>query len=457
MKEQDPEKRIYNFDEVPLGYSREEALAEASRCLQCVNPLCVRGCPAQIDIPGFIKSICDGDNTGALEIIRRTNNLPGVCGRVCPQEQQCEKACVLSNKGRSVKIGHLERYAADSAAQTLSHKHRILKKSQNLKPEENLKKVAVIGSGPAGLTCAADLAGLGYRVTVFEALHKAGGVLTYGVPRFRLPGQVVEDEIAVIKSLGVEIKYDYVIGKIKSIDDLRSDGYKAFFIATGAGLPYFIDIPGENLNGVYSANEFLTRVNLMHADQFPEYDTPLSCGRRVAVIGGGNVAMDAARCARRFGAEVFLVYRRSQEEMPAREEEIRHAREEGIIFEMLTGPTCIKGLDSKVTALGCVRNKLGEPDQGGRRRPEEIRGSDFDLDVDTVIVAIGNGSNPLLADTLKDVELTSDKNIKVNENGCTNVSDIFAGGDAVSGASTVIAAIGAGKRAASAINDYLSS
>ena len=453
MREQDPAERKNNFKEVPFGYSKEEAIEEASRCLQCKNAPCVQGCPVEIDIPAFINAIKEERFEEAISIILKTSTLPAVCGRVCPQEDQCEERCVLLKTGSPINIGGLERFAADyerEVAKALEKKIRSI--------EGTKEKVAVIGSGPAGLTCAADLAKMGYKVTVFEGLHKPGGVLTYGIPEFRLPKDIVVREVDDMKLLGVEIKYNYLIGRIKKIDDLRKGGFKAFFIASGAGLPYFMGIPGENLSGVYSANEFLTRVNLMKAYRFPEYDTPVNIGRKVAVVGAGNVAMDAARCALRLGAEkVYIVYRRTEEEMPARIDEIHHAQEEGIEFHLLTSPIEIVGDDEgNIVKLICLKNKLGEPDDSGRRRPVAIEGSEFELKMDTVICAIGNGPNPLLLDTIEGLELNKWGNIVADEDGRTSVKDIFAGGDIVTGAATVIAAMGAGKRTATTIDSFLS-
>ncbi|MFH1878249.1 MAG: NADPH-dependent glutamate synthase [Candidatus Omnitrophota bacterium] len=456
MREQAPGDRIKNFREVPYGYNEEEAVKEASRCLQCKAAFCVKGCPVEVDIPGFILAIKERRFLDSVNIIKKTNNLPAVCGRVCPQEDQCEKLCVLSKKGNPVNIGSLERFAADWDRENTPSLSAV--KASQVAVAEGSLKVAVIGAGPAGLTCASDLARKGYRVTVFEALHKPGGVLTYGIPEFRLPKDIVMDEVSRIVSSGVEIKYNYVMGKIKTIDALRSEGYKAFFIASGAGLPHFMNIPGENLNGVYSANEFLTRVNLMKAYKFPEYDTPINVGRKVAVIGAGNVAMDAARSALRLGAEkVYIVYRRTEQEMPARIDEIHHAGEEGIEFHLLTSPVRILGDESRnVKKLVCIKNELGEPDSSGRRRPVVIPDSEFEMEMDTVIIAIGNGANPVLLETIKGLKLNKWGNIEADENICrTNIEDIFAGGDIVTGAATVIAAMGAGKRAARAIDEYL--
>ncbi|MFH1837305.1 MAG: NADPH-dependent glutamate synthase [Candidatus Omnitrophota bacterium] len=452
MREQTPQERIKNFKEVPYGYNEEEAVAEAARCLQCKTSPCVKGCPAEIDIPRFIKAIKERRFKDSSAIIKETNNLPAVCGRVCPQEDQCEKVCVLIKTGNPINIGSLERFAADQDMQDETGEE---KSAATVKGTG--KKVAVIGAGPAGLTCAADLAKEGHSVTIFEALHKPGGVLTYGIPEFRLPKSMVMKEVEGIKKLGVEIKLNYVIGKIKTIDKLRKEGFEAFFIATGAGLPHFMEIDGENLNGVYSANEFLTRVNLMKAYKFPEYDTPINIGKKVAVIGAGNVAMDSARCALRLGAEkVYIVYRRTEDEMPARIDEIHHAKEEGIEFHLLTTPVKILG-DGKgnVKKLLCLKNRLGEPDDSGRRRPIAIEGSEYEMDMDTVIVAIGNGPNPLLLNTVDGLKLKKWGNIEADNDGKTSVKDIFAGGDIVTGSATVIAAMGAGKYAARAINKML--
>ena len=453
MREQDPRKRVKNFKEVPYGYNKEEAVAEASRCLQCKAAPCVGGCPVEIDIPGFILAIKEERFSDAISIIKRTNNLPAVCGRVCPQEDQCEKVCVLQKADKAINIGSLERFAADQVRENKEPSN-----AAKAVDKKDAKKVAVIGAGPAGLTCASDLAREGYDVTVFEALHKPGGVLTYGIPEFRLPKDIVMEEVREIEQTGVEVKYNYIIGKIKTIEMLRNEGYKAFFIASGAGLPYFMKIPGENLNGVYSANEFLTRVNLMKAYKFPEYDTPINVGKKVAVVGAGNVAMDSARCALRLGAEkVYIVYRRTEQEMPARIDEIHHAQEEGIEFHLLTSPIKILGNESgEVEKLICLKNELGEPDSSGRRRPVPIKGSEFELEMDTVIIAIGNGPNPVLLETIDGLKLNKWGNIEADEKECrTNIEDIFAGGDIVTGAATVIAAMGAGKLAARSIGQFL--
>ena len=451
MPKQDPLLRIKNFDEVALGYTREQAMREASRCLQCKKALCVEGCPVDIDIPAFIAKIKEGDFMGAIHKIKEKNSLPAVCGRVCPQEEQCEEMCILGKKKDPVAIGRLERFVADyEFSQGEARAPKL--------PEPSGKRVAVIGAGPAGLTVAGELCKMGHGVTVFEALHAPGGVLVYGIPEFRLPKWIVQRESDYIRKLGADIKVSYIVGKAKTVDRLLEDGYDAVFIGTGAGLPYFLNIPGENLNGVYSANEFLTRVNLMKAYLFPEYNTPIHLGRKIAVIGGGNVAMDSARTSLRLGAEkVYLVYRRSREEMPAREEEIENAFEEGIEPHLLTNPVRILG-DEKgwVTGLECVRMELGEPDDSGRRRPVAIEGSEHVMDVDMVVVAIGQGPNPLLTSTTPDLERTKWGNIVADEEtGRTSKEGVFAGGDIVTGAATVILAMGAGKKAARSIDQYL--
>jgi len=453
MREQSPQERIKNFQEVPYGYNEDEALKEAARCLQCKNSPCVAACPAEVNIPAFILAIKEKRFLDADRIVKSTNNLPAVCGRVCPQEDQCEKLCVLNKMGKPVKIGNLERFIAD-----WSRNNGSLDVEQNLTVSKKKKKVAVIGAGPAGLTCAADLAKLGYPVTVFEALHKPGGVLTYGIPEFRLPKDIVIQEVRAIEKIGVELKLNYIIGKIKTIDVLRKEGFSAFFIACGAGLPYFLGIPGENLSGVYSANEFLTRVNLMKAYKFPEYDTPINVGKNVGVVGGGNVAMDSARCALRLGAEkVFIIYRRTEDEMPARIDEVHHAKQEGIHFNLLTSPVEIKANNqAQVTKMLCLKNKLGQPDASGRRRPVAISGSEFEIELDTVVIAIGNGPNPILLDTIKNLQLSRKGNVQADEKtGKTNIRDVFAGGDIVTGSATVIAAMGAGKQAAKSIDKFL--
>ncbi|GAV25656.1 glutamate synthase (NADPH), homotetrameric [Carboxydothermus islandicus] len=452
MPEQDPKVRATNFDEVALGYSLELAMKEAERCLDCKKPACMQGCPVEIDIPGFIRFIKAGDIDSAINKIKEKNALPAVCGRVCPQETQCEGQCVLGKKGEPVAIGRLERFAAD---------YELAKGTQNVTVAPPTgKRVAVIGSGPAGLTCAADLAKLGHKVTIFEALHVPGGVLMYGIPEFRLPKRIVQQEIDNLKKLGVEIKTNIVIGKCLTVDELlEEEGYDAVFVGTGAGLPNFMGIPGENLNGVYSANEFLTRTNLMKAYLFPEYDTPIKVGEKVAVLGAGNVAMDAARTALRLGAkEVYIVYRRSRNEMPARLEEIHHAEEEGIKFMLLTNPTRIIGDENGwVKAMECLKYELGEPDESGRRSPVPIPGSEFIIEVDTVVVAIGQSPNPLVPRTTKGLEVGRKGNIIADENGKTTREGVWAGGDIVTGAATVIKAMGAGKKAARAIHEYLMS
>jgi len=455
MREQAPEERRKNFKEVPYGYSEEEALKEAARCLGCKKPPCVAGCPAEVDIPTFIKAIKEKRFKDAVNVIKNTNTLPAVCGRVCPQEDQCEKNCVLQKTGKGpVKIGNLERFAADTDRANADNGSGSVATIAR-----HGKKVAVIGAGPSGLTCASDLAKKGYRVTLFEALHRPGGVLVYGIPEFRLPKDIVYKEVDEIKKLGVELKMNFVVGKTSTLDDLRKEGFEAFFIGTGAGLPWFMGIEGENLSGVYSANEFLTRVNLMKAYRFPEYDTPVTVGKRVAVVGAGNVAMDSARCALRLGAEkVYIVYRRTEAEMPARIDEIHHAKQEGVELHLLTNPVKILG-DEKgnIKSLVCIKNKLGEPDSSGRPRPVPIEGSEFEMPVETVIMAIGNGPNPLLIASIQGLTTNKRGNITADDKGHTNIPDVFAGGDIVTGAATVIAAMGAGKVAARAMDEYLSS
>jgi len=451
MPVQDPKIRIQNFDEVALGYSREQARREAARCLQCKKQPCVSGCPVEIDIPAFIVKIREGDFMGAIHKIKEKNNLPAICGRVCPQEEQCERVCVLAKKGQPIAIGRLERFAADYEFS----QGNIRVPEQ---PPKTGKRVVVIGAGPAGLTVAGDLAKMGHDVTLFEALHKAGGVLVYGIPEFRLPKSIVQVEVDYVRKLGVEIKPNMIVGQTMTIDELLNDGYDAIFIGTGAGLPYFLGIPGENLNGVYSANEFLTRNNLMKAYLFPEYDTPVRLADRVAVVGGGNVAMDAARVAKRLGAEhVYLVYRRSRTEMPAREEEIVHAVEEGIELRLLTNPVNIVGDENGwVKGIQCIKMELGEPDDSGRRRPVPIKGSEYVIDIEVVVAAIGQGPNPLLIQNTTGLELTKWGNIVADpETGKTSKKGVFAGGDIVTGAATVILAMGAGKKASVAIDKYL--
>ena len=451
MPELDPEVRAKNFEEVALGYTPQMAQEESLRCLECKNRPCVAGCPVQVNIPEFIREIKEGNFMEAYNVITATNGLPAVCGRVCPQESQCEKYCVRGKKGEPVGIGRLERFAADFAMSQGALGVRDA-------APKNGKKVAVVGSGPSGLTCASDLAKRGYDVTVFEAFHTAGGVLKYGIPQFRLPKEIVDLEINVLKELGVKIDLDMVVGKILTIDELKKMGFEAIFIGSGAGLPSFMNIPGENLNDVYSANEFLTRINLMHAYQYPSYDTPIKPYSSVAVIGGGNVAMDAARCAKRLGAEnVYIIYRRSEAEMPARLEEVHHAKEEGIDFRLLEAPVEILG-DEKgnVTALKNVRMKLGEPDASGRRRPVVIEGSEYTLPMDAVIVAIGQSPNPMIKNSTPDLKTQPWGGIIIDEKtGATSIPGVYAGGDAVTGAATVILAMGAGKTAAKSIDEYL--
>ena len=449
-REQAPEVRRRNFEEVSQGYDEAMAREEATRCIDCKNPACMTGCPVGVHIPDFIRHVKEGEFEQAYETIRLTNNLPAICGRVCPQETQCESKCVRGVKGDPVGIGRLERFCADYAMQHASAKTK--------RPAPNGHRVAVVGSGPSGLTCAGDLAKLGYEVTIFEALHTPGGVLVYGIPEFRLPKRLVREEIATVEALGVKIETDVVVGRSVSLEELFDEGYEAVFVGSGAGLPRFQGIPGENLNGVYSANEFLTRINLMKAYAFPETDTPVRVGKKVAVVGGGNVAMDAARSALRLGAdEVSIVYRRSEKEMPARLEEVHHAKEEGVTFRMLTNPTAIHGDESgNVRAMTCVEMELGEPDASGRRRPVVKQGSEFDLDVDTVVIAIGNSPNPLIRNTTPGLETQKWGGIIVDENGATSLENVYAGGDAVTGAATVILAMGAGKTAAKAIHEKLS-
>ena len=449
MPSQEPDVRNKNFLEVALGYTEEMAVDEAQRCLNCKNMPCVNGCPVNINIPAFIKEIANKNFEGAYSIISKSSSLPAVCGRVCPQETQCEGKCVRGIKGEPVGIGRLERFAADY--------HNANFKGEPEKPVSNGKKVAVIGAGPAGLTCAGDLAKKGYEVTVFEALHLAGGVLVYGIPEFRLPKSIVQHEIDGLKAIGVQIDTNVIIGKTITIDELFEQGFKSIFIGSGAGLPRFMNIPGENLKGVYSANEFLTRVNLMKAYK-PDSDTPVKENKRVAVVGGGNVAMDAARCAKRLGAEeVYIVYRRGEAELPARAEEIEHAKEEGIIFKTLTNPVEILGDENKfVSGIKCVSMELGEPDESGRRRPIVKEGSEHTIDVDCVVMSIGTSPNPLIRNTTEGLETNKHGCIVAkDESGLTSREGVYAGGDAVTGAATVILAMGAGKSAAQAIDEYL--
>ncbi len=448
-REQDAKLRATNFEEVCLGYNLEEAILEASRCLECKKPRCVSQCPVSLQIPQFIGAIKSGDIETAGQIIAQDSSLPSVCGRVCPQESQCEGSCILGIKGEAVAIGKLEMFVGDWSIQN--------KKTYGEKAPANGKKVAVIGSGPAGLACASDLAKKGYEVKIFEALHRAGGVLEYGIPEFRLPkDKIVASEIANVKRLGVEIETDVIVGRTITVDQLLDDeGYSAVFIGSGAGLPRFMNINGENLNGVVSANEFLTRTNLMKAYK-DEYDTPIYVGRRVVVVGGGNVAMDAVRTAKRLGAEAFIVYRRSETELPARVEEVHHAKEEGIEFKMLTNPTEILGTeDGWVRAIKCVSMELGEADASGRRSPKVVEGSDFDIECDVVIMALGTSPNPLIASTTKGLDINKWGCVMADDNGQSSREGVFAGGDVVTGAATVILAMGAGRKAAVAIDEYI--
>ena len=450
MREQPPQDRIHNNLEVPYGYSEEEAINEAKRCLNCKKPLCIDGCPVEINIPGFIDLIAKGEFLGAIWVLKEKNVLPAVCGRVCPQEEQCEKYCVLGKKMEPVGIGRLERFAADWEAK--QGEAKLLPKD---KPRG--KRIAVVGSGPAGITVAGDLIQMGYDVTMFEALHEAGGVLVYGIPEFRLPKQIVAREVEYLCRMGVKLEKNLVIGTALSVDELFKE-YDAIFLGTGAGLPWFMNVPGENLNNIYSANEYLTRANLMKAYLFPEYDTPIARGNRVATIGGGNVAMDSARTAIRLGADKsFIIYRRSRKEMPARDEEIHHAEEEGVIFNLLTNPVAYHG-DEKgnVKEVECIKMALGEPDSSGRRRPVPIENSNFMIPVDVVVVSIGNSPNPLIPNTTPGLETGKWGNIQIEEDtGKTSKKGVFAGGDVATGAATVISAMGAGRRAARAIHQFL--
>lgn len=453
VREQDPAVRAHNFDEVCYGYSREEALLEATRCLNCKNPRCVSACPVGLKIPVFISKLVENDIPGAAAVIAEDSSLPAVCGRVCPQETQCEGSCILGVKGEPVAIGKLERFVADYSR---SHPEEIRPEAVQER-KQSAAKVAVIGSGPAGLACAADLAKWGYDVTIFEALHKAGGVLEYGIPEFRLPKEkVLRGEIEDVLKLGVKIETDVVVGRTVTVDSLLDrQGFAAVFIGTGAGLPKFMNIPGENLCGVFSANEFLTRNNLMCAYR-EDYMTPIHIGRKVCVVGGGNVAMDAARTALRLGAEVHVVYRRTEAELPARKEEVHHAMQEGIIFDMLTNPKEIIGNEKGwVSAMKCIKMELGEPDASGRRSPVPVEGSEFEIETDTVIMALGTSSNPLIAKTTAGLETTRRGGIVTDETGETSRPGVFAGGDAVTGAATVILAMGAGRTAAKAIDNYI--
>ena len=453
MPAQDPNVRNKNFDEVALGYTEEMAIDEAKRCLNCKNPKCVSGCPVNVRIPEFITRVAEGDFDGAYEVITSTNSLPAICGRVCPQENQCEGQCIRGIKGESVGIGRLERFVADYHN---AHGHTG---GAPAKPAPNGHKVAVVGSGPAGLTCAGDLARKGYDVTVYEALHSVGGVLVYGIPEFRLPKAIVAKEVKRLEHFGVKIVTNTVVGRTITIDELmEEEGFEAVFVGSGAGLPMFMNIPGENLKGVFSANEFLTRINLMKAYR-EDSDTPIMDlkGKKVAIVGGGNVAMDAARCSKRLGAEVWVVYRRGMEELPARHEEVEHAIEEGIIFKTLNNPIAINGDENgAVASMTCIEMELGEPDASGRRRPMEKAGSEFDLPVDAVIMSLGTSPNPLIKSTTKGLEVNKKGGIIVNEDGLTSRPGVYAGGDAVTGAATVILAMGAGKQAAKAIDEALS-
>jgi len=452
MAEQDPRERVRNFYEVPLGYTPEQAMEEAKRCIQCKKPLCVGGCPVNIDIPWFIRLVGEGKFIEAARKIKETNGLPAVCGRVCPQEDQCEKVCVIGKKNEPVSIGRLERFAAD-----YEREHGEISLPQI--PHWTGKKVAVVGAGPAGLTVAGDLVKKGHKVTVFEALHVAGGVLMYGIPEFRLPKKIVQQEVEYLKRMGVDIVMNAVVGKLETIDELLSTGYDAVFVGSGAGLPNFMNIPGENLSGVYSANEYLTRVNLMKAYMFPEYDTPIIRGRKIAVFGGGNTAMDAARTALRLcPEEVSIIYRRSMEELPARKEEIHHGEQEGLKFQLLTNPKRFIGdEEGRLKAVECVKMELGAPDESGRRRPVEVKGSEFTIECDVAVVAIGNGANPLIPQTTPDIKVNKWGNITVDpDTGRTSKKGVFSGGDIVRGGATVILAMGDGRKAANSIHEYLS-
>lgn len=448
MPVQDPNVRRSNFEEVAMGYSEEDAIYEAQRCLHCKHQPCVSGCPVNIHIPDFIEKVKDGDFEGAYQVISLTSSLPAVCGRVCPQEKQCEKHCVRGIKHEAVGIGRLERFVADY--------HREHTQEKPVKPQSNGHKVAIVGAGPSGLTCAGDLAKKGYEVTIFEALHEAGGVLMYGIPEFRLPKDIVRKEIENLKALGVNIVTNFVVGRSDTIDALmKEDGFEAVFVGSGAGLPRFMNLEGENLKGVFSANEFLTRINLMKAYK-EDSNTPIYHPKKCVVVGGGNVAMDAARCARRLGAEVHIVYRRSMEELPARKEEVEHAQEEGIIFDLLNNPVKVIGDDQGwVSHVECIKMELGEPDASGRRRPIPVEGSEFQIEADCMIMAIGTSPNPLIRSTTPGLEVNRRGCLVVDENEMTTKDGVYAGGDAVTGAATVISAMGAGKKAASSIDEYL--
>lgn len=456
MPRQEPKERARNFKEVALGYTPEQAKQEASRCIQCKKRNCTTGCPVGVDIPEFIKALREDNLPEAVKALKNKNSLPGICGRVCPQESQCESTCTLEKQKAPIAIGRLERFVADWER---LNKGSLKENSSTFAPSTG-KKVAIVGTGPAGLTAAADLAKSGHKVTMFEALHVAGGVLMYGIPEFRLPKDIVQNEVNFVKSLGVEIKLDSLIGKLDTIDELLANGFDAVFLGTGAGLPMFLNVPGENLNGIYSANEYLTRVNLMKAYKFPEYDTPVKLGKNVAVVGGGNVAMDSARCALRLGAEnVYIVYRRSEAEIPARHEELENAKEEGIILKLLSNPKCFMGNEQGfVKAMECYQMTLGEPDSSGRRRPIVQPGSEFILEVDVVVVALGTTPNPLIAATTNGLKTSSHGTVITDEaTGRTQKDKVWAGGDIVTGSATVISAMGAGKRAAADINKYLNS
>lgn len=462
MPLQDAKERVKNFSSVALGYSAEQAVLEAKRCLQCKKPTCIEGCPVEIDIPGFIKKIAEKNFGEAIKILKDKNNLPAICGRVCPQETQCEIKCVLAKKYEPVAVGRLERFAADweiENPEVGSSKSEVVK-ATTYDSRLTTYKIAVAGSGPAGLTCAADLVKMGYTVDLFESLHETGGVLMYGIPEFRLPKKIVEYEINYVKSLGVSIRTNVLIGKTKTVQELFDEGYKAVFIGSGAGLPQFLGVPGENLNKIYSANEFLTRINLMKAYKFPEYDTPINIGKKVAVFGAGNVAMDSARVSLRLGAgNVTIIYRRTEKEMPARLEEIENAKEEGVKFNLLTAPVKFIGDENNnVIKVECLKMELGEPDASGRRRPVPIKNSEFIIDIDTAVIAIGQNPNPLIPRTISGLQVGKHGNIITDEKtGATNIPGIFAGGDIATGAATVIEAMGAGKRAARAIDEYIKS
>ncbi len=457
MPRQSPQERARNFDEVALGYDEDQVVREAKRCLGCKKSPCVAGCPVGVDIPGIVRLVAEEKFPEAAALLKMTNALPAICGRVCPQEEQCEKLCLVGKLGEPVAIGRIERFIADWEA---AHKELagLCEVTREPPPAYHLAKVAVIGAGPAGLTAAGELACLGYDVTVFEALHEPGGVLTYGIPNFRLPRDILRREVEYVESLGVELQSNVVIGKTLTLQDLFDTGYSAVFIGTGAGLPQFLNIPGENLNGVYSANEFLTRVNLMHARHFPDHPTPVRLGKKVAVFGAGNVAMDGARCSLRLGAEeVTIIYRRSRTEMPAREEEIENAEEEGVKFQLLTAPVRFIGdEDGWLKGVECIRMELGEPDDSGRRRPVPVEGSEFTIEIDTAIIAIGQSPNPMVRNSAPDLQTTKWGGIVTDEETCaTSIPGVYAGGDAVTGAATVITAMGAGKTAAKAIDEYI--